>query len=166
MYMYAFVTSSRRGTRDPNPSPGPDPDPDPDPNPIQLAEMRETVDILEVKIQKLEQLVRLKDSKIATLQARVQVPRAGCRVGAGCRHTDCHAAGDGAGTGCRCHLTSMHPLTASPFPPFTPRTSYTALTTSHTALTTSYTALSHSPSPLATRSRNPKSASRLRQQVT
>jgi len=38
----------------------------------QLAEMRETVDILEVKIQKLEQLVRLKDSKIATLQARVQ----------------------------------------------------------------------------------------------
>lgn len=37
----------------------------------QLAEMRETVDILEVKIQKLEQLVRLKDSKIATLQAKL-----------------------------------------------------------------------------------------------
>lgn len=30
------------------------------------------VDILEIKIQKLEQLVRLKDSKIATLQARLQ----------------------------------------------------------------------------------------------
>jgi len=38
----------------------------------QLLELQETVDILEVKIQKLEQLVRLKDSKIATLQARVQ----------------------------------------------------------------------------------------------
>lgn len=37
----------------------------------QLEEMRETVDILEVKIQKLEQLVRLKDSKIATLQAKL-----------------------------------------------------------------------------------------------
>ena len=37
----------------------------------QLLEMRETVDILEVKIQKLEQLVRLKDSKIATLQAKL-----------------------------------------------------------------------------------------------
>lgn len=37
----------------------------------QLTEMRETVDILEVKIQKLEQLVRLKDSKIATLQAKL-----------------------------------------------------------------------------------------------
>ena len=38
----------------------------------QLQEMAETVDILEVKIQKLEQLVRLKDSKIATLQAKLQ----------------------------------------------------------------------------------------------
>ena len=38
----------------------------------QLHEMAETVDILEVKIQKLEQLVRLKDSKIATLQAKLQ----------------------------------------------------------------------------------------------
>jgi len=37
----------------------------------QLGEMAETVDILEVKIQKLEQLVRLKDSKIATLQAKL-----------------------------------------------------------------------------------------------
>ena len=37
----------------------------------QLCEMRETVEILEVKIQKLEQLVRLKDSKIATLQAKL-----------------------------------------------------------------------------------------------
>jgi len=37
----------------------------------QLTEMRETVEILEVKIQKLEQLVRLKDSKIATLQAKL-----------------------------------------------------------------------------------------------
>jgi hypothetical protein len=38
----------------------------------QLHEMRETVSILEIKIQKLEQLVRLKDSKIATLQAKLQ----------------------------------------------------------------------------------------------
>jgi len=38
----------------------------------QLVELQETVDILEVKIQKLEQLVRLKDSKIATLQAKLQ----------------------------------------------------------------------------------------------
>mmetsp|Transcript_27967 Transcript_27967/g.69476 ORF Transcript_27967/g.69476 Transcript_27967/m.69476 type:complete len:233 (-) Transcript_27967:491-1189(-) len=37
-----------------------------------IRELRETVDILEVKIQKLEQLVRLKDSKIATLQAKLQ----------------------------------------------------------------------------------------------
>jgi hypothetical protein len=37
----------------------------------QLSELAETVDILEVKIQKLEQLVRLKDSKIATLQAKL-----------------------------------------------------------------------------------------------
>ena len=38
----------------------------------QLLEMRETVSILEVKIQKLEQLVRLKDSKIATLKAKLE----------------------------------------------------------------------------------------------
>jgi hypothetical protein len=38
----------------------------------QIAELAETVDILEVKIHKLEQLVRLKDSKIATLQAKLQ----------------------------------------------------------------------------------------------
>ena len=38
----------------------------------QLHEMRETVSILEVKISKLEQLVRLKDSKIATLQIKLQ----------------------------------------------------------------------------------------------
>lgn len=37
-----------------------------------IKELRETVDILEIKIQKLEQLVRLKDSKIATLQAKLQ----------------------------------------------------------------------------------------------
>ena len=40
----------------------------------QLQEMKETVDILEIKIQKLEQLVRLKDSKIATLQAKLAQP--------------------------------------------------------------------------------------------
>ena len=37
----------------------------------QLSEALETVQILEVKISKLEQLVRLKDSKIATLQAKL-----------------------------------------------------------------------------------------------
>jgi len=37
-----------------------------------INELRETVDILEIKISKLEQLVRLKDSKIATLQAKLQ----------------------------------------------------------------------------------------------
>ena len=37
-----------------------------------MAELSETVNILEIKIQKLEQLVRLKDSKIATLQAKLQ----------------------------------------------------------------------------------------------
>ena len=42
------------------------------PSRAQLHEMRETVSILEVKIQKLEQLVRLKDSKISTLQAKLQ----------------------------------------------------------------------------------------------
>jgi hypothetical protein len=39
---------------------------------VQIAELSEHVDILEVKIHKLEQLVRLKDSKIATLQAKLQ----------------------------------------------------------------------------------------------
>ena len=39
---------------------------------LQIAEQRETISILEVKIQKLEQLVRLKDSKIATLTAKLQ----------------------------------------------------------------------------------------------
>ena len=39
---------------------------------LNIRELRETVDILEIKIQKLEQLVRLKDSKIATLQAKLQ----------------------------------------------------------------------------------------------
>ena len=37
-----------------------------------ISELRETVEILEIKIQKLEQLVRLKDSKIATLQGKLQ----------------------------------------------------------------------------------------------
>jgi hypothetical protein len=36
-----------------------------------LAELRETVEILELKIKKLEQLVLLKDNRIATLQARL-----------------------------------------------------------------------------------------------
>ena len=35
-------------------------------------ELRETVEILELKIRKLEQLVRLKDSRIQTLTARLQ----------------------------------------------------------------------------------------------
>ena len=39
---------------------------------LNIRELRETVDILEIKIQKLEQLVRLKDSKIATLHAKLQ----------------------------------------------------------------------------------------------
>lgn len=36
-----------------------------------IGELRETVDILELKIRKLEQLVRLKDTRIATLTARL-----------------------------------------------------------------------------------------------
>mmetsp|Transcript_22849 Transcript_22849/g.37609 ORF Transcript_22849/g.37609 Transcript_22849/m.37609 type:complete len:238 (-) Transcript_22849:650-1363(-) len=36
-----------------------------------IAELRETVEILEAKIKKLEQLVRLKDTKIETLQAKL-----------------------------------------------------------------------------------------------
>ena len=39
---------------------------------LNIRELRETVDTLEIKIQKLEQLVRLKDSKIATLHAKLQ----------------------------------------------------------------------------------------------
>ena len=34
-----------------------------------IQELRETVEILELKVKKLEQLVRLKDSKIQALQA-------------------------------------------------------------------------------------------------
>lgn len=37
-----------------------------------IAELRETVEILELKIKKLEQLVKLKDSRLATLQSRLQ----------------------------------------------------------------------------------------------
>eukprot|EP00667_Euglena_gracilis_P016005 EG_transcript_16669 len=36
-----------------------------------IKEMRETIDILEVKIQKLEQLLKIKDQKIAALQSRL-----------------------------------------------------------------------------------------------
>lgn len=36
-----------------------------------IADLRETVEILELKIKKLEQLVRLKDSRIQTLTARL-----------------------------------------------------------------------------------------------
>jgi chaperonin cofactor prefoldin len=45
-----------------------------------IAELRETIEILELKIKKLEQLVRLKDSRIQTLTARLQggpVPQSG-----------------------------------------------------------------------------------------
>ena len=37
-----------------------------------IQELRDTVEILELKIKKLEQLVRLKDSKIHTLQAKLR----------------------------------------------------------------------------------------------
>jgi predicted RNase H-like nuclease (RuvC/YqgF family) len=37
-----------------------------------IAELRETVQILEMKVQKLEQLVRLKDGKIQTLVAKLR----------------------------------------------------------------------------------------------
>ena len=37
-----------------------------------IQELRETVDILELKVKKLEQLVRLKDSKIQTLMNKLQ----------------------------------------------------------------------------------------------
>lgn len=37
-----------------------------------IAELRETVEILELKIKKLEQLVKLKDQRIQTLTARMQ----------------------------------------------------------------------------------------------
>jgi chaperonin cofactor prefoldin len=36
-----------------------------------IRELRETVEILELKVKKLEQLVRLKDQKLAALQQRV-----------------------------------------------------------------------------------------------
>lgn len=37
-----------------------------------IAELRETIEILELKTKKLEQLVRLKDSRIQTLTQRLQ----------------------------------------------------------------------------------------------
>lgn len=42
-----------------------------------IQELRETVEILELKIKKLEQLVRLKDSRIQTLTARLQSKQLG-----------------------------------------------------------------------------------------
>lgn len=39
-----------------------------------INEMKETIEILEVKIRKLEQLVKIKDHKIQTLQAKLQAP--------------------------------------------------------------------------------------------
>lgn len=36
-----------------------------------VSELRETVDVLQLKISKLEQLLKLKDSKIETLQTRL-----------------------------------------------------------------------------------------------
>ena len=37
-----------------------------------INQLRETVEILELKIKKLEQLVKLKDSKIANLSGKLQ----------------------------------------------------------------------------------------------
>ena len=37
-----------------------------------IGQMRETIEILELKIKKLEQLVKLKDSKIANLSGKLQ----------------------------------------------------------------------------------------------
>jgi predicted RNase H-like nuclease (RuvC/YqgF family) len=37
-----------------------------------IRELRETIDILEIKVQKLEQLVRLKDTKITALTEKLQ----------------------------------------------------------------------------------------------
>lgn len=37
-----------------------------------INQMRETIEILELKIKKLEQLVKLKDSKIANLSGKLQ----------------------------------------------------------------------------------------------
>lgn len=37
-----------------------------------IQDQRETIEILELKIQKLEQLVKLKDSKISTLMQKLQ----------------------------------------------------------------------------------------------
>jgi hypothetical protein len=42
-----------------------------------IQELRETVEILELKIKKLEQLVKLKDQRIQTLTARLQAPGSG-----------------------------------------------------------------------------------------
>jgi len=41
-----------------------------------IGELRETIEILELKVRKLEQLVKLKDQRIATLTARLQGPGA------------------------------------------------------------------------------------------
>ena len=37
-----------------------------------ISQMQETIEILELKIKKLEQLVKLKDSKIANLSGKLQ----------------------------------------------------------------------------------------------
>lgn len=37
-----------------------------------ISQMKETIEILELKIKKLEQLVKLKDSKIANLSGKLQ----------------------------------------------------------------------------------------------
>ena len=42
-----------------------------------MIDLRETIEILELKIAKLEQLVRLKDTKITKLQGELQVARTG-----------------------------------------------------------------------------------------
>jgi hypothetical protein len=48
-----------------------------------IAELRETIEILELKIKKLEQLVRLKDSRIQTLTQRLQGGGGGPPAGLG-----------------------------------------------------------------------------------
>jgi chaperonin cofactor prefoldin len=49
-----------------------------------IGELRETIEIQELKIKKLEQLVKLKDQRIQTLTARLQgIPGAGVGVPAG-----------------------------------------------------------------------------------
>ena len=42
-----------------------------------IAELRETVEIMELKVRKLEQLVKLKDQRIAALTARLAAPDGG-----------------------------------------------------------------------------------------